>query len=224
MAKDPVAGHAKTRLARDVGVAAAGHIASALLEDTWKWVHNSPRFQPVLVLDRPPGIQGDRPLLVPSPTTWPQGTGDLGCKIGESLRRATLANPSGALVVGSDAVGVPVDVLESAADHLDHGRAVIGPTEDGGFYLLGLPRTPEPGLFAGIPWSTEGTERATRNRLTEAGYEVESLPTWFDVDTVHDLVRLVELTRTRPERVPATRRLLEDETLRKVWPASEQNA
>jgi glycosyltransferase A (GT-A) superfamily protein (DUF2064 family) len=72
---------------------------------------------------------------------------------------------------------------------LDEHDAVLGPTTDGGFYTLGLRACPV-GLLAGLPWSSPSTFAATRERLFEAGFTIDVLPAYFDVDRPEDLGRL----------------------------------
>jgi hypothetical protein len=93
--------------------------------------------------------------------------------------------------VDSDTPTLPTAYVVQAIDLLQHHGTdvVLGPTEDGGYYLIGL-KQPCRSLFDGIPWSgpsvlTETLHRASRRRL-----RVTLLPAWFDVDTADDLRRL----------------------------------
>jgi len=81
--------------------------------------------------------------------------------------------------------------VTQAADALTLAKAdvVIGPTDDGGYYLIGVGRR-QPALFDGIPWSTSATRAATEARARDLGLSVLLLPRWFDVDTPEDLQRL----------------------------------
>src|SRR5262249_61869470 len=67
--------------------------------------------------------------------------------------------------------------------------AVVGPCDDGGYYLIGL-RKPCAALFYGMPWSTERVLGLTLERSRRSGLRTHVLPPWFDVDTEADLVRL----------------------------------
>jgi len=71
---------------------------------------------------------------------------------------------------------------------VDHD-AVLGPSDDGGYYLLGLRRT-VPGLLEGLTWSAPTTFEATKARLTSRGFSVATIQRWFDVDERLDLERL----------------------------------
>src|SRR5581483_10768312 len=89
---------------------------------------------------------------------------------------------------------------------------VLGPTEDGGYYLIGL-RRDCPELFTGVPWSTPAVLRETLRRAGAAGLRAACLPAWFDVDTPDDLARLgasLEDGGPGAEQAPRTRRFLKE--------------
>jgi glycosyltransferase A (GT-A) superfamily protein (DUF2064 family) len=82
---------------------------------------------------------------------------------------------------------------------------VLGPCEDGGYYLVGL-RCPQPALFEGIPWSTDAVFAMTLEKARARGLSIHVLPRWFDVDTEADLRRLyADITATAhgPQRTYA---------------------
>jgi glycosyltransferase A (GT-A) superfamily protein (DUF2064 family) len=89
-------------------------------------------------------------------------------------------------IVGTDAPGVSRTTASEALSALDTADVVIGPTDDGGYYLIAL-RAPRPGLFAGIEWSTPGVRGQTLARAAAAGLSVHELGQLRDVDTLEDL-------------------------------------
>ena len=101
------------------------------------------------------------------------------------------AGHSAAMAIDSDSPTLPVSYIRDAAKELEEGSAdlVLGPCEDGGYYLIGL-RRPCPALFADIPWSTDRVLPLTLDRARQQGLRTHLLPTWFDVDTEQDLRRL----------------------------------
>jgi glycosyltransferase A (GT-A) superfamily protein (DUF2064 family) len=103
------------------------------------------------------------------------------------------------LVIGTDSPTLPRECLDEAVSLVMAREVdvVLGPTEDGGYYLIGL-RTPAPALFEGIPWSTPAVLSRILERAQRLGLRVACLPTWFDVDTGSDLERL----RAALEAVP----------------------
>jgi hypothetical protein len=208
LAKAPEPGRVKSRLAKHIGDVAAARVAATLLADTWRWVSTRPNLSPALALE---GDASLLPPLEPAPRIWRQGEGDLGARIEDALARGLGENPRGALAAGADAVAPPNGVLEEALRLLDEGAAVLGPTDDGGYYLVGLPAPFDAGLLAGLPWSSPDTFEATRMRLRSRGLRVETVEPWFDVDRLEDLQRLAAaLGGPGPTstRAPATAALL----------------
>ena len=98
-----------------------------------------------------------------------------------------------AIAVDSDSPTLPMAYVREAAAVLGEDRAdvVLGPCEDGGYYLIGT-RQPHPGLFEGILWSTAQVLGMTLEKARVLDLRVHLLPSWFDVDTERDLRRLHE--------------------------------
>ena len=96
-----------------------------------------------------------------------------------------------AVVLNSDSPTLPTALLAETADILAQPgeRAVLGPSHDGGYYLLGL-KTAHHRLFEDIAWSTEHVAEQTRARAREIGLELHELPVWYDVDDIAGLHRL----------------------------------
>jgi 8-oxo-dGTP pyrophosphatase MutT (NUDIX family) len=93
------------------------------------------------------------------------------------------------VIVSSDSPTLPGAALEEAFAALDARDVALGPTRDGGYYLIGLDQ-PRPRLFEAIAWSTDAVYAQTLQRAAEAGLSVHATPPWYDVDTVADLARL----------------------------------
>jgi rSAM/selenodomain-associated transferase 1 len=93
-----------------------------------------------------------------------------------------------AVVLNSDSPTLPTSLLVDAAEYLSRpgDRAVLGPSTDGGYYLLGI-KTRHRRLFQDITWSTEHVARQTIERAAEIGLEMHMLPAWYDVDDVESL-------------------------------------
>jgi len=94
-----------------------------------------------------------------------------------------------ALALNSDGPTLPATYLQQAMEQLNRAEVVLGPSQDGGYYLIGLKR-PQPGLFVDIEWSSERVTAQTLARAEAMGLRVALLPPWYDVDTAADLVRL----------------------------------
>lgn len=100
----------------------------------------------------------------------------------------------------SDSPTLPVAFLEQAFRALDDPAVdvVLGPCDDGGYYLIGL-RAPCPALFRGIVMSTSTVAAETLERARARGLRVACLPSWYDVDTPEDLERLIQELHARPD-------------------------
>lgn len=201
--KRPIAGRVKTRLMPALTAAEAADLATAFFEDTLALARSCEWARVVVACDGDPsGLLLDRELEV-----WPQGDGDLGERMERALSRA-LASATMAIVIGTDSPGLPRRFLDAARQHLVEHDAVVGPSEDGGYYLLGLRRCPD-GLLHGLPWSCPTTRAQTVARLRAAGFSVAETEPWFDVDQPGDLARLAGLLREERIFAPATARLLQ---------------
>ena len=121
----------------------------------------------------------------------PQRGADLGARLDNLLTDLLGAGHPGAIAIDSDSPTLPMRHVAEAATVLAAGEAdaVVGPCDDGGYYLIGL-REPHPELFAAMPWSTERVLPLTLERAQRSGLRTHVLATWFDVDTEADLLRL----------------------------------
>lgn len=204
-AKAPERGCVKTRLARALGPAAAADLSRAFLLDTWSLATRFGGARPVLALAGDPTAL---PPLSRAPDLHAQGEGDLGTRMERALSHALSEGAPWAMVLGADLPGLPATRLAQAARALEQGApAVVGPSDDGGFYLLGVSRCP-PGLLAGLPWSDRFTCRRTLERLRERGLEPRLIDGWYDVDELDDLERLRRDLRIGRAHAPRTARAL----------------
>ncbi len=187
-AKPAVRGEVKTRLASAIGADRASAVAQAFIEDTWSLVRTLPWIDAVLATTNVELLEVGK---LDRNSVWPQGEGDLGQRVERVMRRA-LRDWRSAIAVGADTPGLPLRLLEHARDALRDAHAVLGPAEDGGFYLMGLRRCPE-GLLHNLPWSQADTFAKTLERLKQSGLTTTVLEPWFDVDRWEDLLRLRRL-------------------------------
>jgi uncharacterized protein len=199
-AKPPLAGLAKTRLAGELGASRAAALARAFFQDTWATVCARPWARPILASTTDDVASFG---LLRRPEVWLQGEGDLGARMEHVLRQA-LGQAPRALLIGADLPGLPPDHLDAALATLDQAEVVLGPSADGGFYLLGATRL-RPGALSGLIWSVASTHARTRERLVATGHSVGAAPAWFDVDEPGDLPRLRAMLAETPSLAPRTR-------------------
>lgn len=116
-----------------------------------------------------------------------QGDGDLGDRLIRAFQTAFDQGATAAIAVGIDCPGVTAEVLDQAYDQLQTHDGVIGPAEDGGYYLIGLKR-PTPELFKGIAWGTETVRSSTLTLADKLGLAIAQLSPLADVDRPEDLL------------------------------------
>jgi rSAM/selenodomain-associated transferase 1 len=141
----------------------------------------------------------------------PQRPGDLGRRLALAFRDLLQLGLGPVVVIGSDVPSLPTSVLRQALSSCEDCRldGVIGPSEDGGYYLIGL-RKPCPELFRSIAWSTSRVFEQTMLRARTQRLRIKVLPRGWDVDTPDDLQRLRRWLRARrPTNLPHTRRCVD---------------
>jgi rSAM/selenodomain-associated transferase 1 len=185
-AKPAVAGEVKTRLSPPLTEDEAVQVYQAMLADTAGVLAATGRSWAVLSTD-PEKQAATWPAGTPRPPLWRRQTGrDLGERMLNAVTELADEGFDPVIVVGSDHPTLPPDFLERAVSLLAARDVAVGPTFDGGYYLLGMHR-PHPELFANIPWSTADVFRLTLDRLAAAGLTAGVLPPWYDVDRPEDL-------------------------------------
>lgn len=209
LARAPEPGAVKTRLARVLGVAAAATLYRAFTEDLCAVL--SPQFP--LTLACTPDVE--RPYFRALARRFhlrlaPQGPGDLGARM-QRLATAALIDARRVVLIGSDAPTLPAELIGRAFAALARVRVVLGPSLDGGYYLIGA-RAPVPDVFTRMPWGGERVLARTLRRLHAATISHALLPTWYDVDTAGDLAflrrHLALLAALGARPCPRTRRAL----------------
>jgi len=185
LAKAPLAGLAKTRLASELGPEGAAALQARFIErtvDTARRAATGPITLWVAPDREHPVFQTLSALLGVRLERQPEGD------LGERMRVALAGGPT--LVIGTDCPALTADHLRAAADVLRSGvDAVVIPVEDGGYALIGLGR-PEPRLFADMTWGTPTVMAETRRRLTRLGLTWREPARLWDVDTIADLERM----------------------------------
>ena len=207
MIKAPRAGSVKTRLCPPLDPREAADLAAAMARDCTELVL---RVVPEVIAAFSPEEAGpELEALLPGIRHWaPQPPGDLGRRQERALATGFGLGCAPILVLGTDSPTLPTGLIESARRRLESGEAdlVLGPSHDGGYYLLGV-RRPVSGLLDGVPWSTGEVFDAVTANAERIGLRVLVLPAWYDVDTPSDLSRLAEELLSDPaarERAPCT--------------------
>jgi rSAM/selenodomain-associated transferase 1 len=189
LAKAPLPGFAKTRLIPALGAEGAALLQARLVE---RAVANACAavIGPVTLWATP---DENHPLFQAIGAHFGvalarQGDGDLGTR----MLAAMAAANTPALVIGTDCPALTCEHLRAAADILRGADAVVIPTEDGGYALIGM-RVPARALFSDMQWSAPGVMEETRRRLSALGLTWQEPVTLWDVDLPEDLERLREI-------------------------------
>jgi rSAM/selenodomain-associated transferase 1 len=208
MAKAPRPGRVKTRLSPALSRVAAARLARALLLDTLDTVRQVRGVHRV-VLYAPRRSRASFRQLAGDFEPIAQRAGDLGRRLALAFRDLHALGRGPVVVIGGDAPALPAAVLTRAIRVLADGRhgAVLGPSADGGYYLIGS-RRPCAALFRGIAWSSPAVFSQTLARARRQRLAVAVLPRWWDVDTPADVERLRRWLAAHPTRLPHTRRCL----------------
>jgi rSAM/selenodomain-associated transferase 1 len=200
----------KTRLAAAIGADAAADLYRALAEHVLEATTPAGEYERLVFFDPPEALEEMRAWL-PGVRLLAQHGEDLGARMADAFARAFARGASRVAIVGTDAPALSRGTVTEALAALGGADAVLGPSEDGGYYLLAL-REPRPELFAGIAWSTPAVAAETRARAAALGLTMHELPARRDVDTVLDLraewPSLRALLGSRPELRDAIERAL----------------
>ncbi len=198
MAKASVPGRAKTRLVPPLTFDEAAKLNTAFLQDVAENVllaarHAAPNAGIAgYAAYGPPGSERFFGRTLPSSIglidAWLPNFGD--CLL-RTIEQILARGHASAVVLNSDSPTLPAAFLIETAEMLAKpgDRAVIGPSSDGGYYLLGL-KLAHRRMFEDITWSTERVAEQTLERAREIKLHVHRLPVWYDVDDVGDLRRL----------------------------------
>ncbi len=184
----PEPGKAKTRLIPALGAEGAATLHRQMTEHTLAQVKELQNRRKITIEVRFDG--GDLTLM----KRWlgydlgyqEQGTGDLGTRIARSHASAFQAHMDSVVTIGTDCPGLGSQLMSKAFQQLLADELVLGPAQDGGYYLIGLRRF-IPELFSGITWGTAEVLKQTVDIAKQLDLSVAYLPELADVDRPEDL-------------------------------------
>jgi rSAM/selenodomain-associated transferase 1 len=212
MVKAPRAGLVKTRLVPELAETEAASLAACLARDVVRGAARAAAAT-LLVAYTPSDGRETLEAILPGGVLWFEQRGaDLGARLESVAAHAFGLGFAPLIFIGADSPTLPLAFIATAIRRLTAEEAdiVLGPTEDGGYYLIGL-RRPEHGLFQDVAWSTPQAYEQTARNAARLGLRLLRLPPWYDVDTASDLMRLRAELSSDPEarrRAPATYRWL----------------
>lgn len=180
--KNPKLGNAKTRIAKDSDDETALAIYKKLLNIT----HNiTSKVETNRYVFYSQFIDENDKWSSPTFLKKLQGGNDLGEKMTNGFQVLFNEHYSKVILIGSDCPYITEEILDEAYNQLDHHNIVIGPTFDGGYYLIGMNQF-SPIIFSNIEWSTESVLHKTKERAQSVGLSYHLLPKLQDIDHLAD--------------------------------------
>jgi rSAM/selenodomain-associated transferase 1 len=223
MARYPELGKTKTRLARTLGEKETLGLYRAFLGDiaqrhagqpyTLCWAYTPPN------VDYEALVATLAPAYVTSMRCFPQQGPELGTRILNAFRRTQAQEFAYTILIGSDSPQITREIVVQARQALDEVDVVLGPSDDGGYYLLGMRAAHD--VFSGIPMSTDVVTHMTLEAAHRQGLTTRLIDTLFDVDELPDLMRLAEMLQHDATLAPVTAAYLQ--TMRSFHDNSTNN-
>jgi rSAM/selenodomain-associated transferase 1 len=207
--KHPAYGRVKSRLAEQIGQDAATDLYKSFVADILTTLHAiSVNFKIVFY---PPDAENKFQQWLGEGYSYIRQTGkDLGQRMKNAFLQAFSDGFNNVILIGSDIPDLPTEYLQLAFKALETNGVVIGPSSDGGYYLIGFTKEAFlPDVFEGITWSSVDVFEQTLNILKQHKQRVYLLPQWHDVDTWADLSELVERNKSTAFNQSNTLRLIQ---------------
>jgi rSAM/selenodomain-associated transferase 1 len=221
MAKAPVPGTVKTRLVPPFSFEEAAELYRCLLLDQIDNL-NSFRDADLFLAFSPDEAASFFKEIVPAGfACFPQRGEDLGERMNHAFIELSNKGYKHIAIIGGDLPAFPQRFLEEAFVRLERSETdvVLGPSRDGGYYLIGMNR-PIPEIFEEITWGSDSVLSSTIQKLSKLGLKPHLLPLWFDIDTPEDL-RYLESVSNRFSACSQQRTL---RLLKKLTSATKANS
>jgi uncharacterized protein len=188
--KSPIPGSVKTRLADSIGPVHAMNLYRCFVKDIIRTATQT-NFHLKIFYHPPDNSEFVQKMLGDIHDYKPQSGKDLGEKMANAFCNVFAEKISRAVLIGSDIPDLPIELLIKGMTELSRHDSVIGPSHDGGYYLIGFRSdTFTADIFRNIVWSTDKVCVDTKRKLAEQGLNTYILPQWRDVDTYEDLMDL----------------------------------
>ncbi len=202
MAKAPRPGMVKTRLAQSLPVEAVTELYCCLLDDTMA-LARSLGTEEVVIMCPASDVEELMRLARGVVTVVAQKGEGLAAGLTSVFARFAASAPQRVIAFNSDSPHLPASVLGSAFEALTDHDVVVGPTNDGGYYLVGA-RAAHPTLFYGDGMGTKSALEALLARARELQLSVAFTDPFYDIDEERDLTRLAAELRLTPAKAPRT--------------------
>jgi rSAM/selenodomain-associated transferase 1 len=206
MAKAARPGAVKTRLSACLPPDAITGLYRCLLEDTMALAISLDSVA-AAIMSPPADVEELRRMADGGMQVVAQKGAGLALGLTSAFEYFSGETPRRIIAFNSDSPHLPSAVLRQAFEALASFDVVVGPTHDGGYYLVGA-KAPHPGLFEANAMGTASALEMLRDRAQGLGLSVHSTAEFYDIDVPADLNRLAEELRLAPERAPRTARWL----------------
>ncbi len=190
MLKIPVVGQVKTRLATQIGKEDATKLYRCFIHDTFSRISLLSNID-IIAAYTPQHLISRAKRLAPSGAIIiPQKGRDLGERLQNIFSHLFSIGYKKIAIIGADSPDLPIEYIEKSFLLLE-GKTefVLGPAEDGGYYLIAMSRDHRE-IFKDIPWSTDAVFKETVEKAKKAGLKSAILPKWYDVDEINTLKKL----------------------------------
>ena len=206
--KSPEPGKVKTRLGADLGHEAACRLYSCFAADML--AQASKTGMKIIIFFAPREKESQVCNWLGGDYEYsPQEGADLGDRMKNAFSRVFLSGADKAILMGSDIPGLPASVMIDAEEKLDHSQCVMGPSADGGYYLIGFTKDGfAPRVFHGPEWGESSVASQTMAMLAAEKIKYSLVRQWRDVDDLSDLIALYNELKTSPEKAPGTMNFL----------------
>jgi len=211
MARYPELGKTKTRLARTLGDKETLGLYRAFLSDiaqrhtgqayTLCWAYTPAEVDYVGL------VSTLAPAYATTMRCFPQQGLELGARIHNAFHWTQAQGFTCTILIGSDSPQISRGIIATARQALDEVEVVLGPSDDGGYYLLGMRKAHD--VFSGIPMSTDVVAQMTLEAAQRQGLTTRLIDKLFDVDELPDLIRLADLLKKDATLAPVTAAYLE---------------
>ncbi len=199
--KAPRLGTVKTRLQPELTPEQSLLLFRAMCEDLAAKFADAPNFDLQIHTWPPDAVDEMQRWLGSQQTVVPQRGADLGEKMHYAFVGAFAEGYRKAVIIGSDLPTLTHSHILETFANLDDHDAIFGPTDDGGYYLIGL-KTPRQTLFADVPWSTENVLAQTLENARKNDLSVHLLRREADVDTFQEVRRLWSHLKSETSETP----------------------
>ena len=207
MAKAPRPGSVKTRLAQHLSLQAVTELYRCLLNDTIALAQGLDHVEVVIMCPAPDVEELSSAVGKTVPIVAQTGQGLVAGLTSVFAHFATRGQR--VIAFNSDSPHLPASVLENAFEVLEASDLVVGPTNDGGYYLVGA-KASHPSLFANDGMGTANALEALLTRARELGLSTQLTDRFYDIDVAADLSQLADELQRMPGKAPRTAKWLSD--------------